>query len=104
MLRPVRIVLGLAWLAAAPLGGAQSPPGAGAPAVSGPTAGPERRVIEDGGVRIEETRVRGEVQSVSVQSKVGAVRPYQIVVGRGGRDPSQDKSAAGQRVWSVLKF
>jgi hypothetical protein len=64
----------------------------------------ERRVIEDDGVRIEEVRVRGQVQSIHVQSKVGNVRAYEFVVGRGGRDPSQDKSATGQRVWSLLKF
>jgi hypothetical protein len=32
------------------------------------------------------------------------VRPYEILVGAGGRDPSQDKSGAGQRVWSLLRF
>lgn len=77
------------------------------PAASAPRAGVpeiERRVIEDDGVRIEEVRVRGQVQSIQVQSKVGNVRAYEIVVGRGGRDPSQDKSAAGQRVWSLLRF
>jgi hypothetical protein len=61
-------------------------------------------VIEDDNVRIEETRVRGQVQQITVHSKIGDLRPYDIVVGRGGRDPSQDKSAAGQRVWSLLKF
>jgi hypothetical protein len=65
---------------------------------------PERRVIEDDQVRIEETLVRGQAQSITVQPKQGGLRPYEIVVGRGGRDPSQDKSAAGQRVWSLLRF
>lgn len=61
-------------------------------------------VIEDDGVRIEETRLRGAAQRITVQSKVGNVREYEIIVGRGGRDPSQDRGAAGQRAWSVLGF
>jgi len=65
------------------------------------------RIIEDDRVRIEETRVRGQLQRVVVSPKGpagSALRPYEINVGAGGRDPSQDKSSAGQRVWSVLRF
>ncbi|MBL8289436.1 MAG: hypothetical protein JNL85_15760 [Rubrivivax sp.] len=66
------------------------------------------RVIEDAGVRIEETRLRGRLQRVVVAPKAAsgatAAPAYEINVGAGGRDPSQDKSAAGQRVWSVLRF
>lgn len=64
----------------------------------------ERRVVEDEHVRIEETRVRGQLQQVVVRPKLGDTGPYEIVVGRGGRDPTQDVSAAGRRVWSVLRF
>ncbi len=74
-----------------------------APTAPAPTA-PERRVVEDDHVRIEETRVRGQLQQVVVRPKVGEAGAYEIVVGRGGRDPSQDASAAGRRVWSVLRF
>jgi len=89
---------------------AQSPPQAAAPAarpasaVAGKAAPPHVRVIEDDGARIEETVVNGHLQRITVQSKLGSVRPYEIVVPRGGHDPSQERSAAGQRVWSVLKF
>jgi hypothetical protein len=62
------------------------------------------RVIEDDQIRIEETRVRGQLQRIAVAPKGSPMRPYEINVGAGGRDPSQDKSAAGQRVWSVLRF
>jgi hypothetical protein len=61
-------------------------------------------VTEDEGVRIEELRVRGQVQRIVVQSKLGHMRPYEILPANQGRDLSQDKRAAGQRVWSVLSF
>lgn len=68
----------------------------------------ELRVIEDKRVRIEETRLRGRVQRITVAPKgaggEAGAPAYEINVGAGGRDPSQDKSAAGQRVWSVLRF
>ncbi len=67
-------------------------------------SGTELRVIEDDQIRIEETRVRGQLQRVTVAPKGSTLRPYEINVGTAGRDPSQDKSAAGQRVWSVLRF
>jgi hypothetical protein len=117
MPRSACIVLGLAGLASAATGWAQTPAVAARPVVGAASAADarpastaasaaasERRVIEDDGVRIEETRVRGEVRSVVVQSKVGGVRPYEILIGRRGRDPSQDASAAGQSAWSLFKF
>ena len=75
-----------------------------APAASAPRAAADLRIIEDDQVRIEETRVRGQLQRVSVTPKGSTLKPYEINVGAGGRDPSQDKSGAGQRVWSVLRF
>ena len=65
---------------------------------------PERRVIEDDQVRIEEVRVRGQVRSVTVQSKLAGARPYEVDVGRPGRDPSIHRGAAGQSRWSLLDF
>jgi hypothetical protein len=78
-----------------------------AQAASAPAAGHgdlKRTVIEDDAVRIEETRLRGQAQRITVQSKVGGTRPYEIVVGPGGRDPSQDRGAVGQRTWSIFSF
>ncbi len=73
-----------------------------------PTRGGEpavqRIVVEDDGVRIEELRVRGETRRIVVHSKLGNVRPYEIVPANQGRDLSQDKRTTGQRVWSVLSF
>lgn len=67
----------------------------------------QRTVVEDGGARIEELRVRGRLQRVTVQPKGGA-KPYEIVVGEGTRNASDgqggSRGAAGQRVWHVLSF
>ena len=61
-------------------------------------------IIEDDGVRIEEVHVAGRVQRITVQSKLGNVRAYEIEVGAPGRDPSQGGGNAGRRGWSILKF
>ncbi len=78
---------------------------ASAPA-SAPPAKPKAHitVIEDDGVRIEESRVNGRVQRITVQSKLGNVRAYEIGVAPVGRDPSHEKGNAGKRAWSVLSF
>jgi len=115
MIRPAAALA--CWLLAAGAGAqtaAPAPLTPPAPQVTapGPAAAALRRteavarvtVIEDDGVRIEETRLRGAPQRITVQSKVGNAREYEILVGRGGRDTSQDRGAAGQRAWSVFGF
>jgi hypothetical protein len=67
----------------------------------------ERTVIQDEGARIDELKVRGQVQRIVVKPKNAA--EYEIVAPPGGRDPSQNRAnqqpgAGGQRVWNVLKF
>ena len=65
-------------------------------------------VIEDRGSKIDELRVRGQVQHVVVTPKVGLTKPYEIIVSRSGRDPVDGtggaNSALGKRVWNVLDF
>ena len=65
-------------------------------------------VIEDDGARIEELRVRGENQRISVTPKRGTNRSYEIIPAGGARDMSDSASstrgAAGKRVWNVLSF
>lgn len=78
-----------------------SGPAASAAAKADPASG--TRVLEDDRVRIEETRIRGQVQRVTVRSKLTG-QDYEIIVGPGGRDPSQKSDAAGQRAWSVFRF
>lgn len=64
----------------------------------------QRTVIEDDGARIEELRVRGQVQRITVQSKIGKVRAYEIAPPSAARDPSQRGPAQGQRSWNLLSF
>ncbi len=87
--------------APAPAASAAAP---AAPAVKYPeAAATQRRVIEDDDVRIEETRVRGQVQRITVRSKL-LRQDYEIQVGAGGRDPSQKRDGGGQRTWSLFSF
>jgi hypothetical protein len=114
-----RILLAAALLAAvAPLAAQTAAPAKATPSMPGPQTLPsspapapatdpnlpERRVIEDDQVRIEELRVRGQVRSVTVHSKLAGARPYEVDVGRPGRDPSIYRGTAGQSRWSLLDF
>jgi Protein of unknown function (DUF2782) len=67
----------------------------------------QRTVVQDDGARIEELRVRGQVQRIIVKPKNAA--EYEVVPAAGGRDPSQNRAnqqagAGGQRVWNLLRF
>jgi hypothetical protein len=64
----------------------------------------EKRVIEDRQVRIEETRLRGQVTSITVKSKLPGVQPYDILIGPGGRELSPDRGAEGQSAWTLFSF
>ena len=64
----------------------------------------QRLVSEDDHVRIEELRVRGQTQRLSVQNKDSALPGYDILPPTGGHDPSKGRDATGQRVWPVLSF
>ncbi len=65
-------------------------------------------VIEDDNTRIEELRVRGQTQKVTVQPKNSKLPSYEIIMGDGSRDLSPGagttRGASGRRVWSVLSF
>ena len=61
-------------------------------------------VIEDDGVRIEETRRRGQVVQVQVQSKLGNTRSYGIVVKPSTEPASQQRGVSGRSAWQVLSF
>jgi hypothetical protein len=64
----------------------------------------QHRVIEDEGVRIEETRLRGAATHITVQSKLPGAKPYQIQVAPAGRDRSEPRGGAGQRAWTLFNF
>jgi hypothetical protein len=67
----------------------------------------KRTVIDDKRNHIEELRVRGQLQKVTVAPRDGAPG-YEIITGDGSRDLSPgvntSRGAAGQRVWNVLHF
>jgi len=67
----------------------------------------KRTVIDDGRARIEELRVRGQLQKVTVAPK-GNVPGYEILLGDGTHtmadDPGTSRGSAGKRVWNVFKF
>jgi hypothetical protein len=107
MPRHAFVLVTLAGLAGLGVGSAclaQTPAEATGPAAARAEPQIERRVIEDEGVRIEQLHYRGQAQRVTVQSKVGQVRPYEIVVGRSGRDPSLYQGSIGQSRWSLVSF
>ncbi len=68
----------------------------------------QRIRTEDSGTRIDEVRVGGETQSITVQPKSGSnLPPYEIKPSEGakGGPPSTSSSDTnGARVWNVMKF
>ncbi len=109
----------LAWLCGAAAHAADvAPAGPPAPEASalraGETAEPKgkeplikRTVIEDKTAHIEELRVRGQLQKVTVDPK-GSAPGYEIIVGGGEHEFNEGKNptrgAVGQRVWNVFRF
>ena len=73
-----------------------------------PEARIENIVVEDDRTRIEERRVRGETEKVTVQPKNSKAPSYEIVMGDGSRDlmagPGSNRGTVGQRVWRLLTF
>ena len=68
----------------------------------------QRIRTEDAGTRIDEVRVGGETQSITVQPKTGFNTPaYEVKPSDStkGNTPSQSSGDTnGSRVWNVLKF
>jgi hypothetical protein len=67
-----------------------------------------RTIIDDSRTRIEELRVRGQLQKVTVAPKGGAPG-YEILLGGDGEhavgaDPGTTRGTTGKRVWNVLRF
>jgi hypothetical protein len=61
-------------------------------------------VAEDDKVRIEELRVRGQTQRITVNPKGEGARPYEIHTAPAGSDPSKGREGVGQSLWPVLTF
>ena len=65
----------------------------------------KRTVIEDDQVRIEELKVRGQVQRITISPKASGVRAYEIAPPDSGRDPSQQsKGISGHSLWQLFSF
>ena len=66
----------------------------------------ERIRTEDAGSRIDELRVGGETQSITVRPKTGGAA-YEVNKGEGARGTPPAAASGdtnGARVWKVLKF
>ena len=66
----------------------------------------ERIHTEDGGSRIDELRVGGETQQITVQPKTGGAA-YEVKPAEGARGTApatSNNDTNGSRVWNVLKF
>ena len=68
----------------------------------------ERIVHEDSGSRIEELRVGGQTQNITVQPKAEVpeyqVEPANMARQRERQDRSGSSETGGTRSWTVLKF
>ncbi len=60
-------------------------------------------VIEDDGARIEETRRRGHVVHVQVQSKLTTTRGYDIPV-KPSAEPASQRGVSGRSAWQLFSF
>ena len=64
--------------------------------------------VEDAGSRVDETRVGGQTQSITVQPKVGSMPEYEVQSNDGARAArNRDNNSGdttGTRVWNFLKF
>ena len=66
----------------------------------------ERIRTEDAGTRIDELRVGGETQQITVQPKTGGAA-YEVKPAEGARGSAPaaaSNDTNGSRVWNVLKF
>lgn len=66
----------------------------------------ERLHIEDGGSRVDEVRVGGQTQSITVQPKVGGMPEYEVQPSDGVRNRPRNgaETDTGSRVWNLKKF
>ena len=64
--------------------------------------------VEDGGSRVDETRVGGQTQSITVQPKVGSMPEYEVQSNDGARAArnrdTHSGDTTGTRVWNFIKF
>ena len=66
----------------------------------------ERIHIEDAGSSVDELRIGGQTQNITVQPKVGDVPPYEVQHSDGvrNRPRSGAETNTGTRVWNLKQF
>jgi len=66
----------------------------------------QHTVLEDSAVKIDELRVRGQVQRLQVAPKAASAPAYEILPEHrnGGPTASGAHDGAGQRGWTLLSF
>lgn len=68
----------------------------------------QRIQIEDAGSRVDELRVGGQTQAISVQPKTGDMPSYEVQSPDGARSRAGSRNGAetttAPRVWNVMKF
>ena len=66
----------------------------------------ERIRIEDEGSRVDELRIGGQTQSITVQPKVGNLPAYEVQPSDGVRNRPRNgaETDTGARVWNLKKF
>ena len=92
----------------AALAQAPAPAPTPAPAKNPPEQRIEQIRTEDQGARIDELRVGGQTQSITVQPKTGDMPEYEVQSPDGARSRAGSRSGAetntAPRVWNVIKF
>ena len=63
----------------------------------------ERIQVEDEGSRVNELRVGGQTQTITVQPKTGELPAYEVQP-TDERRARQGDGSGGSRVWNVMKF
>ena len=100
---------GAQTMAVPPTAGANPGTPAGKPADK-PAGRPDRAIerirTEDAGSRIDELRVGGETQSITVQpaANVPAYEVRPMDASRAGSGSAADTGSTGSRFWNILKF
>ena len=66
----------------------------------------ERIQVEDEGSRVDELRIGGQTQSITVQPKVGNLPAYEVQPSDGVRNRPRNgaETDTGSRVWNLKKF
>jgi hypothetical protein len=98
----------LALLIAAPCFAQNAVQALSQPAANASEPNVKYTVIDDDSTHIDELKVRGHTQRITVKPKIAALRGYEIITGDGSRDLSDSanssRGATGKRVWNVLSF